>query len=80
MNRRLFTFLALAFVVAVPALTRGDRAGADDRHGSFVGAVYTMSNDAAGNSVLTFFRLPNGKLLQGPVTPTGGSGTGGGWG
>jgi 6-phosphogluconolactonase (cycloisomerase 2 family) len=79
MTKRLTVVLALAAVVAVPALMKRDRAFADGR-GSFFGAVYTMSNAGDGNAVLTFLRLPNGRLLRAGATPTGGNGTGSGLG
>jgi 6-phosphogluconolactonase len=45
-----------------------------------VGAVYTMSNAAQGNSVLVFNRRNNGHLEPAGVFATGGLGTGGGLG
>jgi 6-phosphogluconolactonase len=42
-----------------------------------VGAVYTMTNDPAGNSVLVFDRAADGSLTAGGTFPTGGLGTGG---
>jgi 6-phosphogluconolactonase len=45
-----------------------------------VGAVYTMSNTAQGNSVLIFKRRSNGTLDPAGVVATGGLGTGGGLG
>ena len=39
-----------------------------------------MSNAAAGNAVLTFFRLPDGRLVPAGSTPTGGHGSGSGLG
>jgi 6-phosphogluconolactonase len=77
MNRRFILALTLAAVVAAPALMAGDRVFA---HGRFFGAVYTMSNAAAANAVLTFFRLPDGRLLPAGTTPTGGNGSGSGLG
>ncbi len=43
-------------------------------------AVYTMSNDAAGNSVVSFARASDGSLTSTGSTPTGGLGSGGGLG
>ena len=77
MNKRLVAALTLAAIVVAPALMTGSRVLA---HGPFFGAVYTMSNAAAGNAVLTFLRLPDGSLVRAGATPTGGSGTGGGLG
>jgi 6-phosphogluconolactonase len=44
------------------------------------GAVYTMTNAAAGNAVLVFNRSAEGQLSPAGVFPTGGLGTGGGLG
>ena len=44
------------------------------------GAVYTLSNAAAGNRVLQFNRAPNGRLIPAGSFPTGGLGSGGGLG
>lgn len=44
------------------------------------GAVYTMTNDPNGNSVLVFNRRPNGRLEPAHAFATGGTGTGGGLG
>ncbi len=45
-----------------------------------IGALYTMSNDAEGNSVLMFNRLLDGKLTPAGEYSTGGLGTSGGLG
>jgi 6-phosphogluconolactonase (cycloisomerase 2 family) len=46
-----------------------------DHHGhSVVGAVYTTTNDPAGNAVIVFNRHRDGTLTQGPTIPTGGTG------
>lgn len=44
------------------------------------GAVYTMSNSEAGNSILSFNRSADGSLSTGPAYATGGLGSGGGLG
>ena len=44
------------------------------------GAVYTMTNAAAGNAVLAFNRSVEGQLTPAGMFPTGGLGTGGGLG
>lgn len=44
------------------------------------GAVYTLSNDAAGNTVDVSLRLPSGRLLPFADYATGGDGTGAGLG
>lgn len=45
-----------------------------------VGAVYTMTNESAGNSVVVFKRLADGSLVEAGAVPTGGLGSGGGLG
>lgn len=74
---RLRILLALAVVVFLTTI--GLRAD-DDRRIPLPGAVYTMSNEAAGNRILSFLRFPNGRLLPLGSTATGGNGTGGGLG
>jgi 6-phosphogluconolactonase (cycloisomerase 2 family) len=44
------------------------------------GAVFTMSNDASGNSVLAFRRAPDGRLSEAASYATGGRGSGDGLG
>lgn len=44
------------------------------------GAVYTMSNDASGNEIVSMMRASDGALTPGPSFPTGGLGTGAGLG
>ena len=44
------------------------------------GAVYLISNDPGGNSVLVFDRQPDGSLVAAAPVPTGGLGSGGGLG
>jgi len=77
MNKRFVIAFALAAAVAAPAWMTGDRLLA---HGPVLGAVYTMSNSTSGNAILTFLRLPDGRLLRAGATPTGGNGTGAGLG
>lgn len=62
--------LVLASLMPLPALAGGE----------IIGAVYTMSNDALGNSVLVFDREQGGKLIPAGEYDTGGLGTGGGLG
>ena len=50
------------------------------RDGGPVGAVYVLSNQPAGNSVLRFDRQRDGSLVPNGKYPTGGTGTGGGLG
>lgn len=49
-------------------------------YAAFPGAVYTTSNAPAGNAVLVFDRLSDGRLTPLGSVPTGGLGTGGGLG
>jgi 6-phosphogluconolactonase len=51
----------------------------DDRDGG-PGAVYTITNAAAGNAVVVYARASNGALSSGVTYPTGGTGTGAGLG
>lgn len=46
----------------------------------FPRAVYTMSNGSAGNAVLIFDRLADGRLVRAGAASTGGTGTGAGLG
>ncbi len=63
---------AVAFVVA--ALLSIPSAFAGGRHG----AVYVTTNDASGNSILTYRRNAHGSLQFVAKVPTGGKGIGGG--
>jgi 6-phosphogluconolactonase len=44
------------------------------------GFIYTMSNEASGNSILSFFQQSNGALAFQATTASGGNGNGGGLG
>lgn len=46
--------------------------------GSDAGDVYVLTNQASGNGVMVFHRLPSGKLSPRVVYPTGGNGAGSG--
>jgi 6-phosphogluconolactonase len=46
----------------------------------YVGALYTMTNDASGNEVIMFYRTAHGLLVPGGTFSTGGMGSGGGLG
>ncbi len=71
-SRRTKLINALAFIGLSPlwAMAGGDT----------VGALYTMSNDAGGNSIIMFDRAIDGKLSKVGEFDTGGMGTGGGLG
>jgi len=49
-------------------------------NGGSAGHVYTLSNQAGGNSVMDFYRAVNGSLTFNASYPTGGNGTGSGLG
>ncbi|MEO5823310.1 MAG: beta-propeller fold lactonase family protein [Vicinamibacteraceae bacterium] len=46
----------------------------------FPGTIYTASNATAGNAILVFDRLADGRLVPAASVPTGGAGTGAGLG
>lgn len=66
----LLLLLGASLVLAAPA----------DAQGGVIGAVYTMTNDAAGNAVLEFDRMADGRLAFQASHDTGGLGSGGGLG
>ena len=65
----------LAGTAAAGKHRRGDR-----KHHDFVGAVYTMTNNASGNEVIMFHRTARGHLVPGGTFSTGGLGSGDGLG
>jgi len=79
------SFKLLVALVATPLLALTAFAGAagadgdDDRRGNALdlrrGAVFGMTNDAAGNQVLAYDRAPDGSLSLGGTYNTGGEGT-----
>jgi len=71
------SMISLSAIVSLVAVAD---AGAEGRRFPFRGAVYTMSNAAEGNRVLTFDRIPDGRLVPAGSARTGGLGTGGGLG
>jgi len=70
--------LALAALVALASLAAATAAQASSLRGN--GAVYVLSNGAAGNSVLAYTRNDDGSLTAAGSYATGGSGTGAGLG
>lgn len=68
-----FIFSIVQLMVTLSAVHASD----DDNED---GAVYTMTNSAAGNAVLAFKRAENGRLTAAGSYPTGGVGSGGGLG
>src|SRR5438034_1284028 len=71
------TFLALALLLPAIALGSG---GAAHASGHAVGAVYTLTNDAAGNRVVAFDQASDGTLTLEGSYATGGLGSGNGLG
>src|SRR5260370_6624399 len=63
-----------------PAALRADRLGASAVGGSGEQAVYTLTNQAAGNGVAIFTRAADGTLTAAGTVSTGGTGTGAGLG
>ena len=61
---------------AVSSVKNGDECIPEERSG----AVFTLSNESSGNSVLVFSRERNGSLSWGGSSPTGGKGLGSGLG
>jgi 6-phosphogluconolactonase (cycloisomerase 2 family) len=61
-------------------LTASLAVGAAPAFASPAGAVFTLSNDAAGNTVLVYARAADGTLTQVDEVATGGLGSGGGLG
>lgn len=82
MTNRITRALAVGLFAAVSVATASAQTAFDlfSRFFPSVGAVYTMSNQATGNSILSFDRLLDGRLVPAGQTPTGGRGTGGGLG
>jgi 6-phosphogluconolactonase len=71
--------LAVAAVLACAVLASAAQASPpSDGRGD--GAVYTLSNSAAGNAVAVFDRAANGELTARGSVPTGGAGSGAGLG
>jgi 6-phosphogluconolactonase (cycloisomerase 2 family) len=64
---------------STPSIASPDQASLD-RSSQSVGQVFTMSNAAAGNSVLVFARGADGSLSAAGTYATGGTGTSGGLG
>lgn len=67
--------IALAALSVAPALAHDRGHGRGDQGGGFgTGAVYTETNDPAGNRILVFARKANGTLTQQQSVATGGVG------
>jgi 6-phosphogluconolactonase (cycloisomerase 2 family) len=78
------TRVLLASALFITTLVLGSSAALakDDQpdHGSAAGAVYVLTNAAAGNAVAVFQRAGNGRLTPAGTVATGGLGTGAGTG
>jgi 6-phosphogluconolactonase (cycloisomerase 2 family) len=74
---RNFGIISLATVVAVTLVLVAPSARAKN---GVIGAVYTMTNDLAGNAVLQYNQLADGSLRYGGSYDTGGLGSGDGLG
>jgi 6-phosphogluconolactonase (cycloisomerase 2 family) len=75
--RRIIRRFGIAVVGAALALTVSPFTLTASASPGRAGAVYTESNDPAGNAVLVFHRAADGTLTPGPSVDTGGLGAGG---
>lgn len=79
--KHLGTRLLIAVVLLLPLLAGfTSPAAADDKVNDTGGAVYTITNDAAGNEVAVYERAADGSLTFMASYPTGGLGSGAGLG
>ncbi len=72
--------MAAAALVGALALSVGPAAAASPTPPGVPGAVYVLTNAAAGNAVAIFARAADGSLTAAGTVPTGGLGTGAGLG
>lgn len=78
MKRTMLLLFVLSLLIALPVLAGNiDLAFAENGQ---PGAVYTLSNDPAGNAVVVFARGADGSLTPASSYATGGAGTGSGLG
>ena len=80
MKSRVLLFSAFVGALTCVSAWAGQEPRADAQHGPSLGTVYTESNGTAGNAVLLFDQLPDGRLVPAGQVPTGGRGTGAGLG
>ena len=74
MRTRIFVLFAFLSAVAITSASAAQGARVDDaRRGPFAGTIYTTSNATAGNAVLLFDRLPDGRLVPAGRVATGGA-------
>ena len=78
MRHRIITLVV--FIMAVTTAGSVSAQGRKIDRGPFPGTVYTMSNSSAGNAVLLFDRLADGRLVAAGSVASGGTGTGTGLG
>ena len=78
-RHRIITLLA-AIVALVSVAGVGAQSGRQIDRRPFPGTVYTASNSPAGNAILLFDRLADGRLVPAGTVATGGIGTGTGLG
>jgi hypothetical protein len=55
-------FLALGCISTIPAFAEEEIASQAFKHHRIAGAVYAMSNAAAGNEIIIYNRSANGRL------------------
>lgn len=79
MRHRIITLLAAVVTLASVAGLGAQNGRRIDRR-PFPGTVYTASNSPAGNAILLFDRLADGRLVPAGSVATGGTGTGSGLG
>ena len=77
-NFRLVALFLIGLTLGIGAIHARDDDDRDER-GEW-GAVFTLTNDHAGNELAVFVRDAQGKLVAPVLIPTGGLGTGGGLG
>jgi 6-phosphogluconolactonase len=78
-RRRVLLFSLIVSALTCVSAWAGQDSRADARRGA-AGTVYIESNATAGNAVLLFDQLPDGRLVPAGHAPTGGRGTGAGLG
>ena len=79
MRHRTITLLAAVATLATISAVSAQSPQRIDRR-PFPGTVYTASNSVAGNAILLFDRLADGRLVAAGSVATGGNGTGAGLG
>ncbi len=80
MQLRILTLIAASCLAVITSAATAAADDRDRRPSLIAGAVYTASNAAAGNAVLIFDQLHDGRLVPAGRVSTGGNGTGAGLG